>query len=228
MEEIPLNQQQDMHDTTSVTPKKQTNIWVIISIILLIILVGVGAYAFGKNQIPSSRTPIVSQPKITQPSTSPTVGQPSPTTSTSAVSPITSKKVSAGIKNQFFSPYTVLVPSGWTDTHTASAGSDLVTLSKGGYTLTISQAAGGAGSCMYPSETPVPMAQVFTSFVGITGVSSQFRRGSNTSGSYTICEQTANGFSFPTSFGYITYSTPTPSDLNILSVMDGMVASLTK
>jgi hypothetical protein len=210
--------------------KKGINLWKFISIILIVVLLGVGIYELGKSQTPAKNTFVMS-PKPTA------MIIPVGTTSASITPSITttpsptgaaSKKVSAGIKNQLFSPYTVTVPSSWTDSHTANTASDTLTLTKGQYVLTISQAAGGAGSCDYLGDTVEPMAQVFSNFVGITGTFSQFRRGTSDNKAYTVCEQKSGGFSFPTSVGYITYATPVQVDQATLAEMDGMVASLTK
>ncbi len=206
-------------------PKKPVNMWMVISVILLVILVGLGAYELGKSQTISPKG-AMPHPSVMQVSASPTVAQQSPTATVAPVS--TGKKVSAGIKNQFFSPYTITVPSGWVDVHTTNTANDTLTITKGQYTVTISQAAGGAGGCDFPGDTPEPMAQVFTSFAGITGTYAQFRRGTADNLTYTVCEQKSGGFAFPTSVGYITYKLPAPADKTILSEMDGMVASLTK
>jgi hypothetical protein len=209
--------------------KKGVNLWKFISILLIVVLLGVGLYELGKSQTPAKNTFVIS-PK-------PTIIQTQATTSASITPSITatpsptgtvSKKVSAGIKNQLFSPYTVTVPSGWTADHTANTASDTLTLTKGQYILTISQAAGGAGSCDYPGDTVEPMAQVFSNFVGITGTFSQLRRGTSDNKAYTVCEQKSTGFAFPTSVGYITYAVPAQADQATLAEMDGMVASLTK
>jgi len=208
------------------SPGKGINVWKYIAILLVFVLIGVGAYEWGKTQTPSTNVFNLPKPSVTQAITSPVVsitnptGVPSPTPG--------SKKVSAGIKNQLFSPYTVTVPSGWVDNHTANTASDTLTLTKGQYALTISQAAGGAGSCDYPGDTVEPMAQVFTGFVGITGTFSQFRRGTSDNKTYTVCEQKSSGFSFPTSVGYIAYNVPASADQMTLGEMDGMVATLTK
>ena len=138
------------------------------------------------------------------------------------------KLVTAGIKNQFFSPYTVTVPAGWTDAQTNNTASNNLTITKGEYVFTISQAAGGGGSCYYPGDTPGAMAQVFTNFVRITGTFSQFRRGMVDNTSYTVCEQKSGGWGFPTTIGYVTYSTPAQADQTILAQMDQMVAGITK
>jgi hypothetical protein len=207
-------------------PKKGLNLWKYIAIILIFALIGVGAYEWGKTQTPSTNIFNMPKPTITQVNTSPTVVQPALTIIPNPTSSL--KKVSAGMKNQLFSPYAVMVPPGWVDNNTVNTVSDTLTLTKGQYVLTISQAAGGAGSCNYPGDTPEPMAQVFTNFVGITGTFSQFRRGTTDNKTYTVCEQKSGGFSFPTSVGYITYNVPTQADQSSLGEMDQMVASLTK
>lgn len=207
-------------------PKKGFNLWKYIAILLIFALIGVGAYEWGKTQTPSTNIFNMPKPTITQVNTSPTVVQPALTIIPNPTASL--KKVSAGMKNQLFSPYAVMVPPGWVDNNTVNTNSDTLTLTKGQYVLTISQAAGGAGSCNYPGDTPEPMAQVFTNFVGITGTFSQFRRGTTDNKTYTVCEQKSGGFSFPTSVGYITYNVPTQADQSSLGEMDQMVASLTK
>jgi len=209
--------------------KKGINIWKFISILLVVALLAVGLYELGKSQTPSKNTYVIS-PRTTVVQTQATVS--ATVTQSLALTPTptgaTSKKITAGIKNQLFSPYVVIVPSSWADNHTANTASDTLALTKGQYILTISQGAGGAGSCDYPGDTVEPMAQVFTNFVGITGTFSQFRRGTSDNKTYTVCEQKSGGFSFPTSIGYITYNTPVQADQATLAEMDGMIASLTK
>jgi hypothetical protein len=207
-------------------PKKGFNLWKYIAILLIFALIGVGAYEWGKTQTPSTNIFNIPKPTITQVNTSPTVVQPALTIIPNPTASL--KKVSAGMKNQLFSPYAVMVPAGWVDNNTVNTVSDTLTLTKGQYVLTISQAAGGTGSCNYPGDTSEPMAQVFTNFVGITGTFSQFRRGTTDNKTYTVCEQKSGGFSFPTSVGYITYNVPTQADQSSLGEMDQMVASLTK
>src|SRR5664280_239537 len=197
--------------TSQGSTKKGINLWKFISLILIALLLCIGIYELGKSQTPPTKNTLVMPPR-------PTVAQEQATNSsvivlspTGTVTPTGAafKKVGAGIKNQLFSPYTVTVPSSWADNHTANTASDTLTITKGQYVLTISQAAGGAGSCDYPGDTPEPMAQSFTNFVGITGTFSQFRRGTADNKTYTVCEQKSTGFSFPTSVGYITYNVPT-------------------
>jgi hypothetical protein len=223
-----VQRDQKVVDTSQGSAKKGINLWKFISLVLIALLLVVGIYELGKSQTPSTNTFVMPpQPTITQvqATVSATI-TPSPT---GMVTPTaTSKKVSAGIKNQLFSPYTVTIPSSWADVHTVNTASDTLTITKGQYVLTISQAAGGAGSCDYPGDTPEPMAQAFNNFVGITGTFSQFRRGTADNKTYTVCEQKSGGFAFPTSVGYITYNVPAQADQATLAEMDGMVASLTK
>jgi hypothetical protein len=203
------------------------NGWMVVSIVLILGIIGGGIYMMMKNQTGTtalSGTTLTTT--VNEIDLRPTDMVPSPT---EMVSPTPAgKKVSAGIKNQFFSPYTVMVPAGWTDAQTNNTASNTLTITKGEYVLTISQAAGGGGSCLYPGDNPGAMAQVFTSFVGITGTFSQFRRGMVDSTNYTVCEQKSSGFGFPTTVGYITYSTPTSADQTVLAEMDQMVAGITK
>jgi hypothetical protein len=206
--------------------RKGFNLWKYIAILLIFVLIGLGAYVWGKNQLPTTNVFNLPKPSITQAFISPSITQ---TSLHNAPSPVPDlKKISAGIKNQLFSPYSLMAPTGWADNHTANTTSDTLTLTKGQYVLTVSQAAGGTGSCDYPGDTVEPMAQVFTSFVGITGTFSQFRRGTSDNKTYTVCEQKSTGFAFPTSIGYVTYNVPTSSDQSTLAEMDGMVATLTK
>jgi hypothetical protein len=208
-------------------PRKGLNFWKYISVILIVVLIGVGAYEWGKIQTPSTNIFNIPKPSVTQAIISPVVIQSSPTSMVITPTPA-AKKVSAGIQNQLFSPYTVTVPAGWADDHTTNTASDTLTITKGQYVLTISQAAGGAGSCLYPGDTPEAMAQTFTNFVGITGTFSQLRRGTTDNKTYTVCEQKSGGFAFPTSVGYIIYNVPMSADQATLAEMDGMVASLAK
>jgi hypothetical protein len=226
MEETQNNQQ--VAGNAKNPDKKGINLWKFISIILIVAFLGVGLYELGKSQIPSKNTFVMSpRPTAQTQATASATITPS-ITITIMPTGTTPKKVNAGIKNLLFSPYAVTVPSGWVDAHTTNTASDTLTITKGQYVLTISQAAGGAGSCDYPGDTAEPMAQVFTNFVGITGTFSQLRRGTTDNTNFTVCEQKSGGFVFPTSIGYVTYKVPAQADQAILAEMDGMVASLTK
>lgn len=156
----------------------------------------------------------------------PTTAAPPPTTGPTAAP--ASRTVHAGMAALVFTPYSVVVPSAWADNHTSdtSAPNDNLTLSQGAYSMVISQAAGGAGPCVF-GGAPVEMAQVFPAGVGITGAASQFMRGTPDGGlTWTVCEMKSGSYGFPTTFGYITYTVPASADPTLLAQMDGMVASL--
>lgn len=144
------------------------------------------------------------------------------------------KTIKAGMDSDIFTAYSLNLSTGWISTHESNvdAKTDDVTLTKEVanvvYTLVISQAAGGAGSCVYPGEPSQQMSQTFTSYVGIPGITHQFRRGTTDGKTHTVCEKKIDSYAFPTTFGYITYKTPAKADPAILNEMDAMVASLSK
>ncbi len=198
---------------------------------LVLIILGViagGAFYLGKNlanQSPKEQTPST----IVTPSTQPVTPTERPT-GTTLLSPtaVTKKSIAAGVLP--FTLYLLTFPQGWlsNEQKVEATGTDKLTLTKNGYVLTISQGAGGGGSCLYGSEPPQEMAQHFDNFVGITGVDKQYRRGTSDNKTFTICEKKDAGFGFPTSYGYITYTTPTPNEDTILIEMDLIVASILK
>lgn len=204
---------------------------------LLLALLALGALIIGgyylgtrynlKLTPASSPTPSVTQSAPSTPQATPTPTPASPATPAAQPTP-QPKKVSAGITNQFFVPYTIMVTPGWTDSQTSNTAMSELKLTKGTYAISISQSAGGAGSCLYPGDTAQPMAQVFASFVQITGTYTNFRRGTSDNTNYTICEQKGSNFAYPTSVGYITYSVPASPDAATLAEMDAMIATITK
>lgn len=195
--------------------------------LLIAAIVGV-AYYFGTKSNQNSNTNAANTPSYNTASPAPTQPIPANTPAATPQPTSTTKKVSGGINNQLFSQYTATVPGGWVDKSSSNTASNDQTLTKGLYTITISQAAGGAGSCNYPGDTPEPMAQVFTGFVGIMGTSAEFRRGTSDNLSYTICEKKSSGYVFPTTFGYITYTVPSQADQSTIAEMDSIIASLAK
>ena len=203
--------------------KSWFNIWKLLTLVLLTIIVLGGAYYLGLKKNSNAPTPQASVAPSQTPQSSATasatpISSPKPTSTT----------VSAGVKTDAFIPYTIQIPNGWTNQHTYESTVDKLVITKGGYSLTIVEGGVGGGICTYPGEAPQQMSQTFTSFVGITGTQSQLRRGTSDSINYTVCEQKASGFGFPTQFGYITYITQSNPDSSILAEMDGMVASIAK
>jgi hypothetical protein len=103
----------------------------------------------------------------------------------------------------------------WQKDHVGSAIK--LTLSRGGFTVVISQAAGGNGTCTYPGEAAGDaLSTSFGEPVDIGGTSSAFRLAMEVGGGsagdkhYTVCEKTALGgdYKLATQYGYITVTTP--------------------
>ncbi len=155
---------------------------------------------------------------------------PTPTTS------ISKKKVSSGLTNSnAFKPYTIDIPSGWSDSKEsdANAGIDKLTITKNGYTLTIYQAPFGGGGCLYGNEAEQPFTQKFSDYADIS--LGQYRRSWNKTGNqggtigYTVCQKSAdNSYGSITQFGAISVKSPDPADSSVLSEIDSMIASITK
>ncbi len=201
----------------------------IVLALLIVGCIGYAGYYIGTHNLLKKVTPQTVQVSPTR-----DVNQLSPTQSqlptVSPTTPPTGKKVTAGMQTTFFKQYAVIVPPGWVDKHESdsAAKTDKLTITKNGYILTISQAAGGGGSCIFPGGSPQPMSQAFTSFIEISGASAQYRRGTSDGISYTICEKRTESWGFPTSYGYITYIVPKLADQSVIkNEMDEMVASLT-
>ncbi len=212
--------------------KKGGGAFSVLGKIFIFLIIGssllLGGYYFGMK---SSKT---TQPMTPTPSTaaSPSVMVPSPTMTTNQT-----KTVKAGLSGgNFFKPYTIDVPIGWTNTKetTVAAGIDKLILTKNGYSLTIYQAAMGGGGCIYPGDKPAEMSQTFTAFADINGKNGQFRRSWNEQGAaktlaYTVClKGTDNSYGVLTPFGAISIATPNPAEPSILAEIDSMIASLTK
>lgn len=180
------------------------------------------------DKISSTPAPTSAQSGGSSNSNPTTTTVPTPTTSASK------KTVSSGLTNSgAFKPYTVQVPTGWTDNreNDANAGIDKLTLTKGTYSLVIYQAAFGGGGCTYPGDPPAQMAQNFTNMAEISG--GQYRRSWNTGGgsttSYTICQKASDGsYGSPTQFGAISAKSPEPGDAATMAEIDSMIASITK
>jgi hypothetical protein len=208
---------------------KNLKIFVGFLIIVVIALVGSLAYMLGNRNYNSTQNVIVQQTPI------PTASQtnnPSPTVTPSVTpTPAQTKTIEAG-GILVFSKYSLKLPSDWTSQNDSAQGSDILTLTKGNYKITISQAAGGGGGCIYPGQTPQEMTQSFISFIEITNPNGYiFRRGQSigSNGTWTVCQKNTDGsFSFPTNFGNIMIQvTPTP-DNAVMTEIDTILASLKK
>jgi len=220
--------------TTPPTPKPKKSggfLSILVKLFLLIIFGSallLGGFYLGSKSI--SQTPETTpSPTV---ASSPTATIPSPTLTSQKT-----KAVKAGLTGgNFFTPYIIDIPDGWTDARetTVAAGIDKLTLTKNGYSVTIYQAAMGGGGCLYPSDKPAEMSQTFTDFTDINGKSGQFRRSWNEQGgaktlSYTVCKKGSdNSYGVLTPFGAISVASPNPAEPSILAEIDGMIASLNK
>lgn len=194
-----------------------------ILVLLLVIVIGAGAFYFGKQSVNQSKE------MVTTPTPSSFVTQEIPTVTPDALNPV---KTVEGGEALSFPSYSVNIPLDWNSQREQGQDSDKLTLTKTGYKIVISEAAFGGGGCLYPGDAPSEMAQTFSSFVEITNPNGfVFRRGTNvTSGGFTVCQKNSTGGSFgaPTIFGHISITTPAnPSD-NIMTEIDSILASLNK
>lgn len=200
------------------------NILIGVFLTLLVLSVGAVAFYFGKNSLqktntsqttPSSQNSLNATPMLT----------PTPTQTQ------TKTYQAGGIL--VFKAYTLSAPLDWTVTTEKNSYMDNLILTKGGYKITISQAAGGGGGCLYPGDAPKEMAQNFTSFTEIQNPNGfVFRRGESGASpqSYTVCQKntTDGSFGFPTIFGNITIASPTEKNDLVLTEIDSILASINK
>lgn len=227
--------------------KNNINIWMIISIILIIIFIGIGAYLLGENGSFSRENSVSQQQSVTVVPTVQSsiqiipINQPVSTASpvpTSISLPITSgTKVNAGGFGSF-PKYTIMIPQGWQQNETINNFQDLLTIIKGGqYQLQINQASMENDSCSYPGITPEPMSEQYTTFVPLAynGDPNYYRRSKsqipypNGEDQYAICQKIDfNPYSTVTTFGSILYMAPTTPDQQTLTEMDQMVQSMQK
>jgi hypothetical protein len=209
----------------------------VLVILLLALLIGGGVYIGLKlNKSPSqtassTQTPSTSQPTPVQ--NSPAQNQ-VPATSTPMVS--VTQTVNAGGFGTF-PKYTINISSGWQQEKTTNNSQDLLTVSNGQYQIQINQTNMGNGECSYPGASPAPMSQQYTTFVSLAynGDSNFYRRSKsqipypNGEDQYAICQKnSANAYSFVTTFGSILYMVPITPDNTMLSQMDQMVLSIQK
>lgn len=210
---------------------KTTPILVTIIVLLLLVIVGAGAYYFGTQK--NSTAPAVSQTQKTVENVTP-----APTTATtqSPTQIVLASYTSTKLKDISFSPYTVSFPGTWVKTVKHDDITDALTLTKGDYSLKIYQAPMGGGGCVFKGDPPAEMSQDFSTkeFVEIKNGDITFRRveASTTSPgitAYTLCANSPaakNSFGSPTSFGAISYTTPSSPDKTVLDEMDNIIKTL--
>jgi hypothetical protein len=213
--------------------KKRTGFFTILGKIFLFLLLAVGLLLGGFYLGEQATPPATPTPTPTQTAmTPPTQTLPTPTPASQ-----NTKLVKAGLGGDevIFEPYTIEVPSGWTDARetTVAAGIDKLTLTKNGYSVTIYQAPMGGGGCTYKGDKPNEMAQLYTDYVDINGQSGQYRRSwtqnAGKSVTYTICQKADDAsYGIMTLFGIINVVSPNPADTLMLTEVDGMIASMVK
>jgi hypothetical protein len=196
---------------------------IIIILLFVAVLIG-GGYILGTR---NSNQPVVQTTTTVLVSPSPTSGGVSPSTTPT---PVPSKTVNAGAKIGVFYPYSIQIPDGWVTAHSGDeVNIDKLLITKGNYSITIQQASGDAGSCVYPGDSAQPMSQSFTTYVNFQSPTTDFRRSGDNQGQlWTICEKKPAGFQFPTTFGYISYTSSGVLDSSIFTQMDSMVSSIIK
>ncbi|HSD98469.1 MAG TPA: hypothetical protein VLB73_02090 [Patescibacteria group bacterium] len=211
---------------TSLFPK------ILLSFFTVIVVLGLigGAYYLGaKNNAVTHK--IQSVPSVTPVPTVITT-----TTPVASPSPILQTLVAGGIYT--FAKYQIGYPAGWLSSRTNTAAGDIVTLTKVGYQLKISQGAFDGGACSYPDKPLDPASGIMQSFVSSVEIRDQnntlYRRGKlEQSGlpgqdKYEVCAFSTknNVFQEFTPFGRIDYITPVNADASILSEMDTIITSL--
>lgn len=202
----------------------------IVLFFLIAIVLLLGGYYLGIQTNPVTvtprPTPIQSEPTATS--------TPIPPTPTPASQ--NTKALKAGISSiSSFTPYTIDVPTDWTDVRetTITGNIDKLTLEKNGYSITIYQASVSGGGCIYPKDKAFSESQLFTDYADINGRNGQYRRSwiqkTGQTITYTICQKGTDGlYSDMTTFGEINVVSPSPANASMLTEIDGMIASLIK
>jgi hypothetical protein len=214
----------------------------LVLIIVVLVVIGGAGFYLGRNWQKSETslmpTPTLQPVEMNIP-ISPTISNQQNIVTTPPPLP-EKKSVEGGVSSGLsFSQYTIMVPGDWlTNRESSNQGTpmDKITISKNGYEISIYQAATGGALCLYPGD-PVPEgpSSSFKFYQSISGSDGIIYRRSwgdevNPAGtkSFTVCQKGTGDYGQPTSFGHISYKTPTSYDDSVLKEMDGMIASLKK
>jgi len=203
---------------------KNTKILIGFLILIVIGLVGVLAYVLG------GKSATIQNSSTVQYTPAPTDYQTPDALPSASPIPKTNETVLAGGVLSF-PKYSLVIPEGWQSQREQGENSDKLTLTKTGFTITISEGAFGGSGCTYPGDAPQEMAQAFTSFVEITNPNGfVFRRSSTGTGSgWTVCQKGSEGsFGGPTNFGHISITAPSSPDTAIVTEIDSILASIRK
>lgn len=207
---------------------------VILILFVVVILIGGGIYLGTKLNKPTAPTqnPVQNQ-TITQ---APTAAPTTPVNPSPAQAQGNLQTINAGGFGSF-PKYTISIPSDWQQELTVNNSQNLLTISKGQYQIQINQTAMGNGQCSYPGTTPAPMSQQYTAYVVLSGNGDAafYRRSKsqipypNGEDQYEICQKNPDGtYSFVTTYGAITYMSPTNADSTALTQMDNIFESVIK
>jgi hypothetical protein len=131
-----------------------------------------------------------------------------------------------------FPKYQLSLPSGWENNlEKMGADAEKLILTKGSYSISITQGGFGGAICLFPGdpdvEGPSGRYDTFTDLLDKSGDILR-RVGTSLGGGFSICEKTQYGWNAPTSFGHITIATPKTPDPQTLSEIDTIISSLTK
>ncbi len=137
------------------------------------------------------------------------------TTNSTPTIPADTTGINVTGKSPFLS-YTAHIPNTWSWEKSHVGAATNLTLTRGGFTVVISQSAGGNGTCVYPGDATSsdPMAATFGSPTTVAGVTSTFRiamqEGAGSAGDkhLLVCEKTTGDYKLATQFGYISVTTP--------------------
>ena len=204
-------------------------------------LVGIGVLIGSKYLAKNQNTQAISPTAVPSQAISTTPAQ---TASSSAGT--TSTRMDKSLKTQIsaggakpFVLYTILVVPGWNvgKEHDDSIPTDKLTLTKGDYSLVISQGPSGGARCVYPGDPQGDFSSPFVAFTPVpTTTDANFFRRSKVQDltkdgkqGYTICQKNTDGtYGDPTLYGHINYLVPGVSDSSTLTEMDSMLGSLQK
>lgn len=204
------------------------------ALILLVILILVGGgYYLGTGKVPFMQLTNPPPAAVTTAAPTPTSATTIATTPTTAPSPTAAQQTvtGGGLSGLSFSAYTITVPADWTVTKAETSGTQKISISKNGYTLSIYQAATGGAQCVYPGDAAGEMSTSFGPYTTISdGMGAEYRRATPTTSTtgFTVCQKSGTTFGLPTSFGHVSYGTPASPDPAILKQMDNIFATLKK
>ncbi len=150
------------------------------------------------------------------------------------VSPASQKQtVTAGGKLSFVK-YQLTLEEGWEfDLEEPYSEMEILTLTSGGYKISISQGASGGSLCIYPNDPPtdVVMKSEYAYFKDIdTNDGAKLRRSSDSQNStgFTVCNKVAQTYMAPTIYGHISIELPQNSSQFKITEIDSILSSITK